>query len=123
MARGVVVEHYAPESVMRGLLDGAEYRHRVGGSCVYTCPRCSHRIRFRWRSFLAADGRTPLDGKLLRAFDELTPDTPDATHNRIDFHCPGCEAPTRIIYQARNPDAIAPHFDIYGVLAGRGGTR
>ena len=120
MARGGDIGHYRPESVMSGLLDGADYRNRVGGSCIYNCPRCAHRIRFRWRSFLEADGRSPLAAKLRRAFDDLTPKAAQGAQSQIDFHCPACVAPTRIVYQARQPGGMAPHFDIYAVLAGIG---
>ena len=123
MAGRVDIKHYAPERVMSGLLEGADYRNRVGGSCVYACPRCAHRIRFRWRSFLNADGRSPLKAKLRRAFDDLTPQEAGADRSLIDFHCPTCAAPTRIIYQARQPGTIAPHFDIYAVLAGESQTQ
>ena len=46
MAKSVVIDHYEPKAVMRGLLDGDDFSNRVAGTCIYMCPRCAHRIRF-----------------------------------------------------------------------------
>ena len=120
MAKSVVIDHYEPQAVMRGLLDGDGFRNRVAGACVYTCPRCRHRIRFRWRSFFRADGRSPLPRQLRRIFDDFTPDLPTAEQSVVDFYCPSCRAPTRIIFSILDHKKIAYHFDIYAALVGEG---
>lgn len=120
MANSVVIDHYEPDAVMRGLLEGDDFHNRVTGACIYTCPRCAHRIRFRWRSFYRADGRSPMPRILRRVLDDLTPDLPADEQSIIDFHCPMCKAPTRIIFSILNYKKIAYHFDIYAVLVGEG---
>lgn len=118
--RDTLVDHFAAEAVFRGLLAGEDYRNRVGGSCVYRCPRCSHRIRFRWRSFYQADERSGFKRTLRRVFDDLTPTLTADEQGAIDFYCPACQAPTRIIFSAAASGKIAYHFEIYAVLVGRG---
>ena len=118
----VVIDHYEPSAVMRGLLDGQDFSNRVGGSCVYCCPRCRRRIRFRWRSFYQADERSFLRRRLRRLFDDLTPDRPPAEQGFLDFHCPTCAAPTRIVFNVRDYTQIAFHFDVYVALVGQGKT-
>ena len=115
--RRPVIEHFEARSVFRGLLQGADFANRVGGSCVYACPRCGHRIRFRWRSFYQATGGNVFRRRLRRMFDDMTP-KPGAG-NCLDFHCPTCAAPTRIVYTARDSQATC-HFDLYAALVGEG---
>ena len=123
MSTSSVIDHFEADAVIRGLLDGEDYRNRVAGTCIYACPRCAHRIRFRWRSFYQADGRSLLQRKLRRYFEDLTPQLPDTEQSFIDFHCPTCQAPTRIIFSIQDYSKIAFHFDIYAVLVGAGNLR
>ncbi len=120
MSKSVVIDHYEPKAVMRGLLDGDDFSNRVAGTCIYTCPRCAHRIRFRWRSFYRADGRSLMPRHLRRILDDLTPNLPTDEQSIIDFSCPTCEAPTRVIFSILDYNKIAYHFDIYAVLVGEG---
>lgn len=114
------IDHYEASAVFFGLLDGEDYRNRVGGSCIYRCPRCSHGIRFRWRSFYQADGRSAFQRKLRRVFDDMTPTLSTEEQGMLDFYCPTCSAPTRIIFSAEDYSKIAYHFDIYAALVGSG---
>ncbi len=123
MVKNVLIEHYEPESVMRGLLDGDGFRNRVAGACIYTCPRCRRQIRFRWRSFYRADGRSPMPRQLLRILDDCTPDLPIGEQSAVDFFCPTCAAPTRIIYSILDYNKFSYHFDIYAALVGEGNPR
>ena len=123
MSRSLIIDHFQPDAVMRGLLDGEGFRNRVPGTTVFTCPRCAHRIRFRWRSFYQADGRSLLHRKLRHVFDDLTPELRTETQSFIDFHCPTCQAPTRIIFSIHDSGNISLHFDIYAVLVGEGKSR
>lgn len=116
----LLIDHYDARAVFRGLLDGDGFRNRVAGNCIYRCPRCGHRIRFRWRSFYQADGRSAFRRKLSRVFDDLTPMLEADEQSLIDFHCPTCAAPTRIIFSAHDYSEIAYHFDIYAALVGEG---
>ncbi len=114
------IDHYEASAVFYGLLDGEDYRNRVGGNCIYRCPRCSHRIRFRWRSFYQADGRSAFQRKLRRFFDDMTPTLSTEEQGILDFYCPTCSAPTRIIFSADDYSKIGYHFDIYAALVGNG---
>ena len=89
-------------------------------ACIYCCPRCRHRIRFRWRSFYQADGRSAFKRQLRRFFDDMTPTLSTEEQGILDFYCPTCSAPTRIIYSADDYSKIAYHFDIYAALVGAG---
>ena len=120
MARSASIDHFEARTVFRGLLDGDDYRNRVAGSCVYRCPRCQHGIRFRWRSFYHAMGRSVFKRQLRRAFDDLTPSLPADEQGFLDFHCPTCSAPTRIVFSAHDYSKAAYHFDIYAALVGEG---
>lgn len=117
------IDHYEPRDVIHGLLDGQDFANRVAGSCVYHCPRCRHGIRFRWRSFYQADERSFLRRRFRRQFDDLTPDCPPAEQGFLDFHCPTCAAPTRIIFSIQDYTQIGFHFDIYAALVGQGDIR
>jgi len=114
------IDHYEASVVFYGLLAGEDYRNRVAGSCIYCCPRCRHRIRFRWRSFYQADGRSCFKRKLRRVFDDMTPPLSTDEQGMLDFFCPTCSAPTRIIFSAEDYSKIAYHFDIYAALVGAG---
>ena len=120
MMIGARIEHYEANTVFRGLLEGEDYRNRVAGACVYCCPRCGHRIRFRWRSFYNADGASAFKRKLRRVFDDMTPRLAKDEQGCLDFCCPTCAAPTRIIYAAEDSSGRAYHFDIYAALVGLG---
>ena len=114
------IDHFEARAVFRGLLDGEDFRNRVAGTCIYRCPRCSHRIRFRWRSFYLADGRSAFKRKLRRVFDDLTPPLSAEEQGQLDFRCPSCSAPTRIIFSAEAYTKIGYHFDVYAALVGDG---
>ena len=116
------IARYQPHALIRGLLHGRDFNNRVGGSCIYRCPHCSHQIRFRWRSFYEADERSFLHRKFRRPFDDLTPARPPSEQGFLDFHCLTCKAPTRIIFSVQDYTQIAFHFDIYDVLVGKGKT-
>ena len=118
MMRSAQIDHYEARAVFDGLLDGEDYGNRVAGACIYRCPRCSHRIRFRWRSFYQAGGPSAFERKLQRFFDDMTPTLASEEQGCLDFYCPTCAAPTRIIFSAEDYTKIAYHFDIYAALVG-----
>jgi DNA-directed RNA polymerase subunit RPC12/RpoP len=120
MMQSAQIDHYEARAVFRGLFDGEDYRNRVAGACIYQCPRCGHRIRFRWRSFYQADGRSAFKRRLRGFFDDLTPALSAGEQGFLDFYCPTCSAPTRIIFSADDYTKIAYHFDVYAALVGEG---
>lgn len=114
----VEIEQFQPDIVFTGLLDSETFSNRVGGQCVYECPRCGYRIRFRWRDFLRSDER-PLHKRPIRQqFDRLTPDQFTGEHGKFDFGCPSCHAPTRILFSAENYRIRAYHYEIQTILVG-----
>jgi hypothetical protein len=117
----VDITHFDPDHVIQGLLDSDEYTNRVAGSCIYCCPHCNHRIRFKWRNFQKSDARSFLKQAVLPYFDSFTPDNPYEEQGFLDFHCPTCNAPTRIIFSINDYTLLAFHFEIDLVLVGEKG--
>lgn len=112
------IEIFDPDTVIQGLLDGTEYINRVAATCVYRCPHCGHGVRFKWHHFLKADKRSFLRRIVRKAFDDYRPIIPSAERGFLDFHCPSCDAPARIIFLAKDYRLRAFHFDIETVLVG-----
>lgn len=113
------IEQFTPDILIHGLLSSEDYVHRVAGSCTYQCPHCGHRIRFKWRNFYKADERSFLKKFVRQAFDEHTPIIPSAELGFLDFHCPSCQTPARIIFTADDYTKLAFHFEITKVLVGK----
>ena len=118
--RSPAIDHFEAAAVFRGLLNGAGFRNRVAGSCVYGCPRCDRRIRFRWRSFYRAGSQRSFNRQRRRRFDQLTPSLDADEQGCLDFFCPGCRAPTRIIFCARLHSGASANFEVYAALVGEG---
>ncbi len=114
----MAIQKYAPDYVIQGLLDGEDFNNRVAGSCIYQCPHCGHRLRFKWRNFYKADERSFIKRGIRSAFDALTPDNSYDVQGFLDFHCPTCNTPTRIIFSIEDYTQLAFHFEIKSVLIG-----
>lgn len=112
------IDQHTPDAVMQGLIDGKEYTNRVAGSCVYRCPHCGHRIRFRWKHFFKADERSFLKREFRSEFNKLMTNNPEEDEGFLDFHCPTCDAPTRLNFAVFDYTQIAYHFDIRSVFVG-----
>lgn len=112
------IEQFKPADLIEGLLDGEDYQHRVGGSCIYRCPRCGHGIRFKWHNFKEADERSFLKPEFRPRFDLLTAKKSPLEQGFLDFHCPTCKAPTRIIFSIDDYRTLAFHYDIDLILVG-----
>jgi predicted RNA-binding Zn-ribbon protein involved in translation (DUF1610 family) len=68
---------------------------------AYRCPHCTTEVAFRSSHF----GPRPspisqVDAKWARAFDRLRPLDLRAWESFVDFPCPGCKAPVRLVYGA-----------------------
>jgi hypothetical protein len=114
----VEIEQFDPDGVIQGLLDSDDYTNRVAGSCIYGCPRCGHRIRFKWRNFQKSDEKSFLKRGVRPQFEALTPTNPFDKQGFFDFYCPTCQAPTRIIFSINDYTTLAFHFEIDLVLVG-----
>lgn len=115
-----LIEQFSPDQVFHGLLAGEGFSSRVGAACIYHCPRCRHRIRFRWQSFYQWDGASCFTRALRRRFDDMTPALAAEEQGAFDFFCPTCGAPTRIIFSANRQGIAAYQFDLYAALVGAG---
>ena len=77
----------------------------------YTCPHCGHRVRLRTSDFArhefdpSANAREPWQA----LFDAVRPDRRDAWESHLDFHCPGCNAPVRLVYEPGEEYAMGVH--------------
>jgi len=114
----VEIAQFDPDRVIQGLLNSEDYTNRVAGSCIYSCPHCGHRIRFKWHNFRKSDERSFLKRDLRPLFDALTPKNPYEKQGFLDFHCPTCKTPTRIIFSINDYTLLAFHFEIDLVLVG-----
>ena len=82
------IEILEPSQVIEGLLDSEDYTHRVGRQFIYSCPRCGHRVRFKWLNLMEADERSFLKPDVRSHFDSLLPDRPLSEQGFLDFYCP-----------------------------------
>lgn len=96
-----------------------EYLDHVVQLAGYSCPHCGAGVEFEgrhWRDgrpFGAARAAT-LDGRWHAAFDA---DRPLRSGEwALDFNCPGCRAPVRIVYELASPEAKAFDWDLLEVL-------
>src|SRR5690242_14693275 len=73
-----------------------EYLDHVVQLGAYECPHCGTGVEFQGRHFGLDVKRAPLSPLWTSTFEAARPlgDLEAA----LDFHCPGCAAPVRIIY-------------------------
>ena len=78
---------------------------------AYTCPRCGHSVGLR-PSDLHRHDHAPsgnLEAPWPARFDAARADWPGEWESHLDFHCPGCHAPVRLVY-AQGPEwAMGAH--------------
>lgn len=91
--------------------DEAEYREHAVHIGAYCCPRCGWRVEFRARHFREHEGatRSNLDPEWRGQFDAARPFKLSHWESFLDFHCPGCKAPVRVIYEAGQEYAMGAH--------------
>ena len=77
-----------------------EWRDRSVQVGDYTCPRCGHRVGLKTadlRRHAFAPTRN-LREPWLGLFEAARADRAQEWESHLDFHCPGCDAPVRLVY-------------------------
>jgi hypothetical protein len=91
--------------------EDAEYRDHAVHLGTYCCPRCDSGVEFRTHHFREHEGtkRSNLNAEWRSRFDIARPIEASRWESFVDFHCPGCKAPVRIIYEAGQEYAMGSH--------------
>ncbi len=78
---------------------------------TYTCPWCGQAVQFRTQHFRKHEKRNPsnLRQEWQTVFNAFRPVSPKGWESFLDFHCPQCDAPVRIIYDAGGEWAMGVH--------------
>ncbi len=80
----------------------------------YICPHCQERIRFKTSNFLGYYVYPKLQAADRAKFDEFRPLRHYGDHGpeaHLDFYCPSCESPVRIIFD-KVEFAMGSHYAI-----------
>jgi hypothetical protein len=77
----------------------------------YQCPWCSDYVEFRTQNFQKHEHITysNLKSPWPKRFSNTRPIKAEKWESFLDFHCPGCAAPVRIIYEPGNEYAMGTH--------------
>jgi hypothetical protein len=91
--------------------DEPEYQEHAIHVGSYICPRCRYNIEFRAQNFREHETmrHSNLDPDWRSRFDAARPVNLSRWEFFLDFHCPGCKSPARIIYQAGSEWAMGAH--------------
>jgi predicted RNA-binding Zn-ribbon protein involved in translation (DUF1610 family) len=86
---------------------------------AYSCPHCGAGVEFKgrhWREGRPFGGARPsaLEDRWQAAFDTARP--LDPFEWAMDFHCPGCGAPVRIVYAQMSDMSKTSDWDLVEVL-------
>jgi hypothetical protein len=78
---------------------------------AYACPHCGERVEFTTRHFgrHALSTRSNLETEWRERFDAERPLDRSRWESFLDFHCPGCRAPVRIVYESGGEVAMGVH--------------
>jgi predicted RNA-binding Zn-ribbon protein involved in translation (DUF1610 family) len=91
-----------------------EYLDHVVQLAAYRCPHCGKGVEFQSRHFGPGVPRATVDPRWRSAFDAARPlGTLEAA---LEFHCPGCTAPVRIIYAEKGDQYRIFDADLLEVL-------
>ena len=88
-----------------------EWRDHAVQMGAYQCPGCSHRVELRASDIERHEyaPTTNLRDPWPRRFDDARPVRGDRWESFLDFNCPGCGAPVRLIF-AQGPEyAMGAH--------------
>ncbi len=89
----------------------AEYLDHAVHLGAYTCPRCGRAVAFETRHFRDAEHEpsSNLASPWRERFDAARPLDRRRRESFLDFHCPGCGAPVRVVYAPGDEFAMGAH--------------
>jgi hypothetical protein len=89
----------------------AELLERAIHLGAYSCPHCGQKVEFSTRHFREHEfsRRSNLATAWQELFDAERPLDRSRWESFFDFHCPGCQAPVRIIYEPGAEFAMGAH--------------
>jgi len=109
-----------PEKRMDGILfnprRGYDHEMNVGN---YTCPHCSQKIGFTTGNFDDGPGSRKhlLSEEDAKEFDRFRPARKKRWEDSLDFYCPGCNRPVRIIYKLEGEEATKGYrFEVFSIV-------
>ena len=101
MTQGLILT--SPEERLDGIVfdPRIEYEREINVG-IYTCPHCDGKVRFTTRDFQRhfqsrSSSFMPED---LASFDQFRPLDKKEGEQFLDFYCPGCRSPVRVIYRS-----------------------
>ncbi|MEO1034390.1 MAG: hypothetical protein AAFX44_02405 [Pseudomonadota bacterium] len=77
----------------------------------YICPHCGHTFELEMRHFRLHEGTnfSNLNEIWRKHFDAFRAARQEAWESYLDFHCAGCRAPVRLIYEPDSKWAMGTH--------------
>lgn len=89
----------------------AEFQDHCVHIGSYICPRCDFLVDLHARHFLKHEGLkdSNLEVEWRTHFDAARPLNASRWESFLDFHCPGCKAPVRVIYEPGDEYAMSAH--------------
>ncbi|MCP4536283.1 MAG: hypothetical protein GY832_03980 [Chloroflexi bacterium] len=103
----------------------AEAREHTIHLGFYTCPHCRERIRFKTSNFLGHYAYPKLIAADHAQFDVFRPMRHYGDHGpqaHLDFYCPGCKSPVRIVFKKIEFAMGAYYAVVTDVIEARCGT-
>ena len=98
--------------------EGPERRFHFGW---FVCSHCGHPLRFKASDFQRHmfRGTSALPPELTNAMDEERPLRGDLSEFAVDFECPGCKRPTRLVIEPWEYAMGGYAFTVHAVVEGR----
>src|SRR5688572_6869985 len=91
-----------------------EYLNHVVQLAAYRCPHCGTGVEFQGRHFGPGVDRATVDPRWRSEFDAARPLA--TLEGALEFHCPGCTAPVRIVYAKKGDQYRIFDADLLEVL-------
>jgi predicted RNA-binding Zn-ribbon protein involved in translation (DUF1610 family) len=91
-----------------GQVEWTEHVVHIG---EYECPWCNEHVEFRTQYFEKHETQvySNLKSPWLERFNDARPIKTGKWESFLDFYCPGCGAPVRIIYEAGGEYSMGSH--------------
>jgi hypothetical protein len=77
----------------------------------YVCPHCSYSLEFRTSDFERHElsKTTNLDSETAEAFSQFRPVDSKQWEHFLDFRCPGCARPVRLVFESTAEYSMGSH--------------